>query len=265
MSIYICSPYSIRSPHFELALEVAQRHLDQGWEVYLGACNSAIPCCDVNRTHRLEVCSRCVGRRLYGLTRLSRAVPQLPVYSLLPGDLDRLDQWMIDFRRNPCLDSFQVDGFRFGVVVSKALEMIGARDGHHSDERRLQLLLLRSVLGLYRSTLSHLEAHPITKVCLFDVNSHPLLEAVVAACEFSRVAWEEYRDIRPPHFEVRASDRSSELAQAELVRLNSESIFEFKGIPLRMSGAFDYLTNQLESRPWLNRLLSRIERFSRGV
>jgi hypothetical protein len=86
MNILVFAPYAINTPHFETELEIIQNHLDSGDRITLLACNGNLLTCDVNLSHNIAVCLKCIGRRLDGVKKLSNNIEIKPIYLLKEKD-----------------------------------------------------------------------------------------------------------------------------------------------------------------------------------
>ena len=55
---------------YEIQLEIAQRHLDNGDSVEFLFCDGLIPICEINLNKEIDICLHCISRRNQGLKLL---------------------------------------------------------------------------------------------------------------------------------------------------------------------------------------------------
>jgi hypothetical protein len=87
MKIVIISPLATVAPHFETELEIAQRHIDEGDQVEMLACDGGLACCDFNASRAANRCDSCIGRRQAGLKLLDQRVELFSIGSQIPRDV----------------------------------------------------------------------------------------------------------------------------------------------------------------------------------
>ena len=75
MKVAFFSSHILWDTHYETELEIMQRHLDAGDEVYQYVCNAEMTACDINPDHGFSRCVQCMAKRRHGRSLLSKEVP----------------------------------------------------------------------------------------------------------------------------------------------------------------------------------------------
>lgn len=189
MKVLVVAPYAGWCPTFEYELEIIQDHLDAGDEVCIVVCNAALATCDLNPTHDCLKCSRCVGRRLFGLAQLTQPVRQLSILHMDPHDLDRARQLPRRFGSLQEVRDFKIDNFDLGLAaLSSVIAVIKEPKPDITDKSVARLLhrFMISAFAVYRSTLHLLDDEGVDLVYVLNGRLAPL-RAVMRACEWAGV------------------------------------------------------------------------------
>lgn len=169
MKVLFFEPYAHYSIHFGTALELMQRHIDDGDDLLVLGCNAAIPACDINIEHRWKICTLCKSKRREGLRRLSRK----PVYKnflfLKPDQPKKIARLKTQFDSIEALKNYQIDQFDIGYAVASTLTW-AYRDPEldMSRYRRQTTDLLRAAYTVYLSVINHIEAYRPDRVYIFN-------------------------------------------------------------------------------------------------
>ncbi|HLS86468.1 MAG TPA: hypothetical protein VK043_09250, partial [Burkholderiales bacterium] len=185
MKVLIAAPFAINTPHFETALELAQRHLDEGDEVIMLECDAHLFSCDANPNHGLHGCGPCIARRRAGLRLLSAPIRTAPVYRLGSEDRQRLAGLKVDFTSAESLKACVVDGFDIGYAALSSLISVRRSSTPELAERRNARLLRRILVTAYAvflSTHNYLRAENPDRVYVYNGRYAPT-RAVLRACQ----------------------------------------------------------------------------------
>src|SRR5687767_5051007 len=121
MHVVMYAPYGYRTPHFEIELEVIQRHLDAGDSVTVLTCDSELPACEVNPEHRRGTCLRCIWSRQAGLKMLSQKVTTTSLVQLSAEDSAELAKIPPAFDSIDRLKSYRMGTFDAGYAVLSSI------------------------------------------------------------------------------------------------------------------------------------------------
>lgn len=121
--LVIFSPIVQWPVHFETDLEIAQLHLDKGWEVTFLICRGALPTCAQNIHHRTSVCRKCVSRFDKGIRWLGKGRVTVREFQTLTVE-ERQAVASINassFRNLAEVRKFKVDDAAIGLAVVGAI------------------------------------------------------------------------------------------------------------------------------------------------
>ncbi len=169
MRVAIFAPLACIRPHFETDLEIAQRHLDDGDEVLVLACDGVLPSCYPNPDHLRTRCLGCISRRQSGLSLLSRRVEVRSLKRLTPADRREIAALPTRFGSPRELSSFRIEGFDIGYAALSSV--VTVTEDPEPDLEALEDLVRRQLvtgLTVYRSIQHHLDAGGIDRLVLFN-------------------------------------------------------------------------------------------------
>ena len=105
--------------HFETDLEIAQQHLDMGWNVTFLHCCGALPSCAQNPHHRTTCCKRCVTKFKKGIRWLGNDRVTVREFQCLTEEQQKVVA-ALSASSFPTIDElkkFTVDGADIGLAV----------------------------------------------------------------------------------------------------------------------------------------------------
>jgi hypothetical protein len=188
MNVAIFSPYAINTPHFEIELELAQQHLDEGDTVYIIGCDSSMSACDVNLKHDQEKCLACRGRRASGMAMLNKREGKIKSVSL--NDLSvnaKFPPFPSESMVLSDLKSVRIDNFDVGLGIISSLVSAYRKPEISLDSiRSVTENLYQSSLKIYFGLRSFFEQLSIDR-CYFHNGRFAPLRAAMRACEYHQV------------------------------------------------------------------------------
>ncbi len=199
MKIVIISPLATVAPHFETELEIAQRHIDEGDQVEMLACEGGLACCDFNASRAANRCDSCIGRRQAGRKLLDHRVALIS----LGGPIQRNEIPAAIFASIEALKSYRVEQFDIGFAVLSSLVSI-CRDPQPdlSVHRDLIERLVRAALATYRRVIEYCRRQQPDRVYVFN-GRFAATRAVLRACEALGIdCWIHERGCDVNHFQV---------------------------------------------------------------
>lgn len=121
MKIFVFSTHAGWQPHLETELEIIQRHLEAGDEVYRFVCNGDFPICDMNQEHVFKTCLHCRDMSSCGKSLLKGNINDLPI--IYPGinGKNKLKNLNLEPRNQEELSSIEIDNFDLGIAVLSSL------------------------------------------------------------------------------------------------------------------------------------------------
>lgn len=170
MNVLVFAPFGVTEYHFDTDLELAQRHLEQGDRVTIAVCHADLLTCEVNAEHDIGRCTRCIGRRLEGISRLSPRPEVVPFLRLSQADRAELrginidDMTTIEDLRRLCIENFDVGWAVFSSLVSVQL---GKRLDFSESKPRIRAALI-SAMAIYRSIQALLVDLKVDRVYAFN-------------------------------------------------------------------------------------------------
>jgi hypothetical protein len=170
MKVAFFSSHILWYTHYETELEIMQRHLDAGDEVYQYVCNAQMAACDVNPNHGFSRCVNCMAKRRQGRSLLSMEVPMKAYQKLHAGDLRRINDFMAKLPED--LDVFKAlrfDHFDVGyAVVSSIVSQLENPRPDIPTNRFLFESFTRAALEVYISFLHRLRADQPDRIYIFN-------------------------------------------------------------------------------------------------
>jgi hypothetical protein len=185
MRVLFAAPFAINTPHYETALELMQRHLDDGDEVLMLQCEAALLSCDANPHHAFSACGQCMAKRRSGLQMLSSPVRTAPVYRLQSGDRRALAGLQLEFEDVEALTRYRVDGFDVGYAALSSLISIrrsSTLDLREPANARLLRRLLLAAHAVFLSMRNYLAYEKPDRVYVYN-GRYASTRAVLRACQ----------------------------------------------------------------------------------
>lgn len=183
MKVLFFTAYTRWSPHWETELELMQRHLDAGDEVIQLYCDGSLMACDDNPFHRKDICLECMGRRVAGLTKLSRPITSRPFLALdraARRQIHALPKLYTELRE---LKKVRFENYDLGFsVMSSLISAFRNTDIPLTELGNLAARFIVAGLTTYRSLQRYLAKHPVDRVYVFNGRfTHS--RAVLRACQ----------------------------------------------------------------------------------
>ena len=149
MRVLIISLFSHMPHHVATELEITQRHLDDGDDVSVLACNGELPACMGNAKSKPHRCRNCITARYIGLKALTR-VPPIHILDHYYGEEDRAKEGELKttFESDEEIRAYRVNGLDigYGALSSTVWEF---RDPHLESQESRDLLS-KMIVASYR-------------------------------------------------------------------------------------------------------------------
>ncbi|MEZ6015083.1 MAG: hypothetical protein R3F49_08220 [Planctomycetota bacterium] len=217
MQVLIVGLYSRWTPHLETDLELAENHLRAGDTVTQLSCERDLEACDIDPTHSVRACVRCIGRRNAGLRALSGPLSVRRFPSLLTAD-DRLAlaQVKTRFESMAALRAYRFGSFDVGFAVQSSiiwarrdsdLELAAVAD----DVARF----MRSACAMYLAVKRYLSEQPTDRVYVFNGRMAPMRAALRACQELGVECVIHERGCDPEHYSLHVNALPHDIANTE--------------------------------------------------
>ena len=184
MKIFLYSTHLFYSPHIETELELMQKHLNQGDEVFRVICAGELSICDMNQRHELLTCMRCRDIRNFGKKLLDGTVINLPIITQVSGK--QVFQ-PVKCRTVEDLKNIYYKNFDIGYAIASSLISI-CRESDINIEMHADTVdaYYSSSLKVYLSTIEYIEKYKPDVVYIFNSRiAH--VRAVMRACEDQKI------------------------------------------------------------------------------
>lgn len=186
MKILFFEPYALSRPHFDVALDLVQKHLDQGDEVDFFYCAGSLHSCEANKNHYFFTCVDCISRRLAGLKLLDQSKGKLHTINFLKlssAQRKMISDWRHDFKSIEEVKAYQLDGVDIGMSVASSF-ISYLRDAEpdlvqHGDTLKR---LFKASLSVYHSFKNHLTHQKPDLLYIFN-GRFSNLRPVIRICE----------------------------------------------------------------------------------
>lgn len=187
MQVVVCVFCAVNTPHYETALEIAERHLRKGDEVTMLGCNGDLLSCNVNKKHDPVRCAECIGRRRAGLDLLSRPIESRSVIQLYGEDIDELRNLTVPLSDLEELQDWAIENYEIGYgvlssLISRLRDPTPDLDKYADTVRSIAM----SALAVFRSVQNYLEANDVDRVYAYN-GRHAPVRAVLRACQSRQV------------------------------------------------------------------------------
>ena len=230
--LVLYAPYALWGPHFQIDLELAQEHLEQGYEVTILACNGALLTCFQNPDHRRSICRMCRSRIRKGYEWLAnRRVTLTDFFRITPGQQNIIDEVAgRTFASCQEVENFSIDGVDVGrSALSSVISLLREPKPDIARYEGLIKLNLISAARVYFSLHNHLRELQPDKFILFNGRFAQLRPALGAA---RKLGIETYVHERAGVLDRYSLTRNSsthdiESIKSEIDRISTETYMDF--------------------------------------
>jgi hypothetical protein len=187
MNILVFSPFAINTPHFETELEIIQNHLDSGNRITLLTCNGDLLTCDVNLSHNIAVCLKCIGRRIDGVKKLSNNIEIKPIYFLKERDKNEIRCIENRFSSHEELKQYKIGNLDIGFgILSSLISALRDPEPDLIKYRKVIYHNMISSLAIFRSMQNYLSFYNPKMVYVYNGRYAPM-RAALKACQSKNV------------------------------------------------------------------------------
>ena len=169
--VLIYAPMALWRFHLATDLELAQRYLDEGHEVFWIACKSELPICQANPDNLKSICMACEHRSGVGLSWLGENnVHVLPLSNLNDQQKSEVDRLDTDLRLDiNSLRNFEYEGSDIGMAVLSSV-VSQLRDPLPDLSEHIEMISehVRSALIVHFSMKAYLEEIQPDEVVMFN-------------------------------------------------------------------------------------------------
>lgn len=169
--LVIFSPIVQWPVHFETDLELAQLHLDQGWQVTFLCCRGALPTCAQNIHHYGSVCRKCVSRFEKGLRWLGKGRVMVTDFQSLSAGHEKIVATIdaASFANLGEVRKFTIDGAHIGLAaVGAVISFLREPNTDVKENRELFTIHLRAAALTYFSLVNQLSRLRPDKFVIFN-------------------------------------------------------------------------------------------------
>lgn len=159
--LVIFSPIVHWAVHFETDLEIAQRYLDEGWDVSFLHCNGKLPACAQNITHIPSICRKCISRFNKGIRWLNNdKVKIIDFYEITVSQHAYINSISeATFTSIDEIKAFMIDSAKIGnAVVGSIISYLREPKPDLTKHLALFKTYLKSAMISYFSILNRLSA-----------------------------------------------------------------------------------------------------------
>lgn len=173
---------------YEIQLEIAQRHLDEGDSVEFVFCSGFVPICEINREKDIITCAYCISRRNQGIKLLSKKIKKLTLERFFDNkDQSIISGLKLDFESREELQKYKLNDFCIGASVYSSIadfdrEYLLDLKNYKKEVRDFLVTSAR----IYLSFKNYLSKRKTDIVYLFN-GRHALEKPVIASCKASKV------------------------------------------------------------------------------
>jgi Capsule polysaccharide biosynthesis protein len=182
--LVIYAPYALWGPHFQTDLELAQEHLNQGYEVTILACYGELLTCFQNPDHRRSICRMCKSRIRKGHKWLgNKRVTLANFFGITAGQQKIIDK-VAGRIFNSCqeVEDFSIKGVDVGrSALSSVISLLREPKPDIASHEELIKLNLVSAMRVYFSLHNYLSEQLPDKFILFNGRFAQLRPALGAA------------------------------------------------------------------------------------
>jgi len=141
------SPYAMSPFHFETGLEIAEKHLLQGYEVTFLICKGELLSCDLNPFHKNSICVQCKSHLFSGIQWLGKDNVRIESFYKLTSEQKQIVK-ELNYVEIPSLDSLKqifIDGSDIGMATFSSVVYI-LRNPEPDLDSQVNLDLVRKIL-----------------------------------------------------------------------------------------------------------------------
>ncbi len=169
MRVFVYSTHNLWQSHHETDLEIIQRHLDEGDEVFNIVCKGHFASCDTNVHHEITTCLKCRDVGNCGRKMLSGAVGELAVVIDGIRENTQAQRQGLSYRNMEELLALRIDNFDLGYAVASSV--ISKLREPEPDLKRYEGIVnnfLQSALDVYYSALQYFDQYKPDLVYVFN-------------------------------------------------------------------------------------------------
>jgi len=169
--VLIYSPMSLWTFHHATELEIAQKNLDEGNEVFWIRCQSELPVCQVNLDNFKSICMTCEQRSRSGLNWLQgERLHVLPVTNICEAEMLKIqnitDEMFVDM---DSVKNYRVDGIDIGLaVLSSLISQLREPKPDILKYQKQVLLHTQAALAVYYSIRRYISEIVPDEIILFN-------------------------------------------------------------------------------------------------
>ena len=175
---------------YEIQLEIAQRHLDNGDYVEFLFCDGLIPICEINLNKEIDICLHCISRRNQGLKLLKGKYKKRELFSCNKiQDIEKIKKIPKKFSELNDLLKLKIYNFKLGQAVYSSIADIKREDSPNLSEYSSQVRnFIISSSRVYFGMNNYIKRYSPDIVYLFN-GRHALEQPVIAACKKNKTTF----------------------------------------------------------------------------
>ncbi|MDA8806596.1 hypothetical protein N9N55_05175 [Opitutales bacterium] len=175
---------------YEIQLEIAQRHLDNGDSVEFLFCDGLIPICEINLNKEIDICLHCISRRNQGLKLLKGKYKKRELISCNKiQDIEEIRKIPKRYSELKALLELKIHNFKLGQAVYSSIADIRREDSPNLSEYSSQVRnFIISSSRVYFGMNNYIKRHSPNIVYLFN-GRHALEQPVIAACKKNKTTF----------------------------------------------------------------------------
>lgn len=173
---------------FEIQLEIAQKHLDNGDEVDFLFCDGTIPICEINLKKDIDTCLYCIGRRNNGFSKLKGQKNKFNLIKFTNlNDLKIIQEFQSEFQSINDLKDLYYDKLDLGICVYSSIADINREHKPEYKNYKNEIgHFIKSALRIYFCSNSYLKKRKPERVYIFN-GRHALEKPMIAACQKNQI------------------------------------------------------------------------------
>jgi hypothetical protein len=171
----------IPTPHYETELEIMQRHIDEGDEVYQIYCERDFKSCTYNPKNEEKFCNICISKRYKGLTKLTSNITKIGLSKFFKKDIP--NNFRVHFNEFEELKNYKIDNLDIGMgVLSTLISYLRTPYFDLRDHQEYITNNLQSAYQTYFAVIELLQKNKFDWVYIFN-GRFTIERAILRACE----------------------------------------------------------------------------------